>query len=86
MSTYRVDRVNSRRVPCGMNSLRYLGDNAKEAHKVFDQLEPGLDSWNQPNLAYGVIFSVWNGEDYVIKWEKGLDACNLGSPNVKERV
>ena len=55
-----------------MNSIRYLGDNAKEAHKVFDQLEPGLDYWNQPNLAYGVIFSVWNGEGYVIKRVKGL--------------
>jgi hypothetical protein len=42
MNTYRVDRVNSRRVPCGMNSIRYIGDNAKEAHKVFDQLEPRL--------------------------------------------
>ena len=40
----------------------------------------------KPNLAYGVIFSVWNGEDYVIEWEKGLDACNLGSPTVKEHL
>jgi len=86
MNTYRVDRVNSRRVPCGMNSIRCLGHNAKVAHKFFDQLEPGLDSWNQPNLAYGVIFSVWNGEDYVIKREKWLDVCNLGSPTVKEHL
>lgn len=86
MNAYRVDRANSRRVPCGMNSLRYLGDNAKDAHKVFDQLESGFDSWNQPNLTYGVIFSVWNGEDYVIKREKGPKVYNLGSPSVKEHV
>jgi hypothetical protein len=72
MNTYRVDRVNSRRVPCGMNSIRYIGDNANTAHKVFDQLEPGFDVWDRLNCTYGVVFSVWNGEDYVIKREKGL--------------
>jgi len=86
MNTYRVDRVNSRVVPCGMNSIRYLGDNAKEANDAFVKLKPGFDSWDNLNCTYGVILSVWDGERYVIKREKGMDACNLGSPTVKEHL
>lgn len=86
MNTYRVDRVNSRRVPCGMNSIRYIGDNAKETHEVFSRLKPGFDVWDRLNCTYGVIFSVWNGNEYVIKRVKGLDSCNLGSPLMKEHV
>ena len=75
MSTnIRVDRVNQRQVPCGMNSLRYLGGDFKEAKRIFDELNVGLDAWNQPNCTYGVILSVWNPatNEYVIKCEKGL--------------
>ena len=73
MNQYRVDRVNRRIVPCGMNSIRYLGDNFNEARDVFKELESGFDSWGQPNCTYGVILSVWDGEKYVIKCEKGLN-------------
>lgn len=75
MSTnIRVDRVNQRQVPCGMNSLRYLGNDFRKAYLVFKSLEVGLDTWNQPNCTYGVILSVWNSaqSQYVIKCEKGL--------------
>ena len=75
MSTnIRVDRVNQRQVPCGMNSLRYLGNDFKKAKVVFDTLATGYDSWDQPNCTYGVILSVWNPDtnEYVIKCEKGL--------------
>ena len=75
MSTnIRVDRVNQRQVPCGMNSLRYLGNDFRKAYLVFKSLEVGLDTWNQPNATYGVILSVWNPDtnEYVIKCEKGL--------------
>ena len=76
MSQYRVDRVDSRTVPCGMNSILYLGDNWNAAMRVFSKAETGLDAWNQPNSRYGVILSVWNGQrltgDYVVKCMKGL--------------
>lgn len=74
MNTYRVDRAMSLRVPCGMNSVCYIGDDPKAAAKVFEYLEPGKDAWNQPNPAYGLILSVWsdNLRDYIVKRSKGL--------------
>ena len=84
MNTYRVDRVNSHAVPCGMNSIRYIGDDASEAHRVYDKLKEGFDAWDNLNITYGVIFSVWDGKKYVIKRKKGLDCGNLGSPTMKE--
>lgn len=72
MNTYRVDRVNQPAVPCGMNSLLYIGDSSRSAHATFDEADIGLDAWNQPNPAYGVIFSVWNGSEFIIKRSKGL--------------
>ena len=76
MSHYRVDRVDSRTVPCGMNSILYLGDSYQQALRVFERAEPGKDVWNQPNPAYGVVLSSWQGQrltgDYVIQKEKGL--------------
>ena len=76
MSQYRVDRVDSRTVPCGMNSILYLGDSWAAARKVYANAATGLDAWNQPNSRYGVILSVWNGQrltgDYVVKCMKGL--------------
>ena len=76
MSQYRVDRVDSRTVPCGMNSILYLGDSYQQALRVFSKAETGLDAWNQPNPAYGVVLSSWRGQrltgDYVIQKEKGI--------------
>ena len=76
MSQYRVDRVDSRTVPCGMNSILYLGDNWNAAMRVFSKAETGLDAWKQPNPAYGDVLSSWRGQrltgDYVIQKEKGL--------------
>lgn len=71
---YRVDRnacALGVSVPCGMNSLLYLGDNALEARKAFDVAEPGLDSWGRPNATFGVTMAVWNGENYIVKCKKG---------------
>ena len=74
MNTYRVDRAQEgATVPIGMNSIVYIGDDAPDAHYVFDLTEPGKDEWNQPNCTYGVMFSVWNelrGE-YTVKRYKG---------------
>lgn len=74
MNKYRVDRANSLCVPCGMNSICYIGDSWDEARKVYTYLDTGKDAWNQPNPAYGVVLSVWNEvkNDYVIKCSKGL--------------
>lgn len=72
MTTYRVDRVMERRVPCGMNSILYYGKSAGRASAAFETARVGLDPWNQENPAYGVVLSIWDGFDYVIKREKGL--------------
>ena len=73
---FRVDRADSTRVPCGMNSILYLGDSWSEARRVYAHTEPGRDMWNQPNERYGVILSVWAGQrltgDYIVKCSKGL--------------
>lgn len=77
MNKYRVDRALSRRVPCGMNSILYCGDNWNKANAIFDNARCGVDTWSNENSAYGVILSVWHGQhscgEYVIKREKGLD-------------
>lgn len=72
MNKYRVDRASSRSVPCGMGSIRYIGDSWEEAVRTFRQLQAGLDAWNQPNPAYGVILSVWKVDKYTVKLDKGL--------------
>lgn len=74
MNTYRVDRADSLRVPCGMNSIRYIGDSWAQARAVFAQLDPGRDAWNQPNTAYGLLLSEWSdrAQDYVVKASKGF--------------
>ncbi len=61
-------------VPCGMNSILYIGDNWAEAREVYDAMAPGKDAWNNPNPAYGVLLSVWsdNLRDYVVNCSKGL--------------
>jgi hypothetical protein len=71
---YRVDRANSEFVPCGMNSIQYLGSSFKEARKVFNSIPSGYDVWNKPNSTYGLILSIWNEDtqDYVIKISKGI--------------
>lgn len=58
---YRVDRAEGRRVPCGMNSIRYIGNSLREAEKVFAATEPGKDMWDKDNASYGVILSRWSG-------------------------
>ncbi len=71
---YRVDRVTNAQTPCGMNSIRYIGDSWKVARALFERIPTGFDAWDQPNAAYGVILSVWddNKRDYVVKCSKGL--------------
>lgn len=63
---YRVDRCEGTSPPCGMNSLRYLGDSAEHARKTLRELEPGFDAWNQPDHRCGVLLSEWNGKEYVM--------------------
>lgn len=73
-NTYRVDRVNSYRVPCGVNSIIYIGDNWEKARRIFAVTRQGTDTWGAPNAAYGVILSMWDDtkRDYVIKCSKGI--------------
>lgn len=69
----RVDIVDSPTVPVGMNSIRYLGNSEREANRVFEATATGKDTWGRDNPSYGVILSVWNGKDYIIKRRKGID-------------
>jgi hypothetical protein len=71
---YRVDRVTNARAPLGMNSIRYIGDSWSVARRLFEHAATGLDAWDQPNAAYGVVLSVWdaNKNEYVVKCSKGL--------------
>ena len=74
MNKFRVDRVNTRWVPSGMNSIRYIGDDVAKARRVFDNIEPGKDAWNQDDSSYGVVLSSWDTRtnQYEIIKEKGL--------------
>lgn len=69
----RVDLVDSRRVPCGMNSIVYLGNDINKAVKSYNETPTGVDQWHKPNKGWGVILSIWGGSEYIIKREKGLD-------------
>ena len=71
---FRVDVAKKRVVPCGMTSIRYMGDNFKEAKSVFHAIQPGIDAWDRPDDNYGVILSEWNCliSDYVVSLDKGL--------------
>jgi hypothetical protein len=78
MNTYRVDlndKVN--KVPCGMNSIRYVGDNIAAANKVFNTLKSGYDAWNKKDPSYGVTISKWDKEkrNYVVFNHKGLEVA-----------
>ena len=66
MNNYRVDKTDERRVPCGMNSIRYIGDSETKARKVYAQTPAGTDEWNRPQPQTFVILSKWNGTDYAI--------------------
>lgn len=75
-TTYRVDRADSLHVPCGMNSILYLGNSAKDAQAAFYAAPTGLDPFNKPNSAYGLLLSRWNGQTYIIEISRfpGLSA------------
>ena len=65
MNRFRVDRADSGAVPCGMNSIVYVGDSERDASRAFARSEPGLDAWGQPNESYGVLLSEWCGSHSV---------------------
>lgn len=71
MNRYRVDRNNTRTVPCGMNSIQYIGDNLVEAKRRFQLALTGFDCWGKVNANYGLILSEWTGNDYRIIDVKG---------------
>ena len=61
-TTFRVDRAQPNDpVPCGMNSLLYLGDSERAATRAFELAEPGFNTWSQPDARYGVTMSRWHG-------------------------
>lgn len=79
MNTYRVDVSNDPRVPCGMCSIRYVGDNYEEAKRTFNKTEAGYDKWSNPNPAYGVLMSKWDNtkQEYVVLSRKGATASGV---------
>ena len=72
MNKFRVDRANKLSVPCGMTSIKYIGDSLMEAGKVYNSTYLGYDAWGKPNAEYGVILSEWDGTEYVVKLSKGV--------------
>lgn len=76
---YRVDVANTLQVPCGMNSIRFLGDDLRDARWVFERWLPGFDSWYRPNASYGVVLSEYDGRlgDYRIIDHKGIGLAVL---------
>ena len=78
MTTYRVDRADSLRVPCGTNSLLYLGNRAADAQAAFYAASTGLDPWGKPDPTYGLLLSRWNDQAYIIEISRfpGLPADN----------
>ena len=72
MNMYRVDRNNSKTVPCGMNSILYMSDNLVEARKRFELALTGFDCWGKVDHSYGIVLSQWTGSDYKIIATKGI--------------
>jgi hypothetical protein len=74
MNRFRVDRSDGLYVPCGMNSILYIGDSERLALRAFAQAQPGLNKSSQPNDSYGVVFSEWRGShsvgEYVVRRSK----------------
>jgi len=66
-NTYRVDTVRhgSTTTPCGMNSIRYLGDSLPAARRALAAIPTGVTPWNVPDAAYGLLLSRWDGQAYV---------------------
>ena len=70
MNKYRVDQAQEAYwPPCGMNSVRYLGDSIEDATLVFHHAKGGVDAWGAPDRDYGVMLSIWhpNRQEYVVK-------------------
>lgn len=72
---WRVDRTEGE-CPCGMNSIRYLGESEREARRVYSDLVIGFDAWDQPNKTWGVGLFRWSTSlcEYVRMAFKGIDA------------
>lgn len=66
-TTYRVDRADSLHVPCGTNSILYLGNRAADARTTFYAAPTGIDPWGKPDPTYGLLLSRWNGQTYIIE-------------------
>lgn len=79
MNKYRVDVADAPRVPCGMCSIRYVGDDHAEAKRTFNKTEAGYDTWGNANPAYGVVLSKWSdtAQDYVILSRKGATTSGV---------
>lgn len=74
MNGFRVDCVAQLKVPCGMTSIVYTGDDFREAVKVFNDTMIHADPWNNHDVRYGLILSQWDGNanDYVIVRSRGV--------------
>ena len=68
---FRVDRVDTLRCPCGMNSIIYLGDSKRDATQVLLDADLKRDAWNKHSDRYGVALFEWDNErrNYIaISW------------------
>lgn len=74
MNTFRVDTNNAKAAPCGMNSIRYIGDSSSAARRAFDNSTIGIDAWGKADPSYGIVLSKWSPSknDYVVVDSKGL--------------
>ena len=74
MNTIRVDTNTAKRAPCGMNSIRYIGDNMSAARRAFDNATIGINAWGKADPSYGIVLSKWSEkeQDYIVIDSKGL--------------
>lgn len=67
MNNYRVDKNEYDRVPCGMNSIAYVGDSLSAARRMLASLRWSSTHASGTQTTSGVL-SRWdeNKRDYVI--------------------
>jgi hypothetical protein len=74
INTFRIDRNNIPTAPCGMNGLLYIGDSEKEARRLFNGIDSGINQWGKEDSTYGLVLSKWDSgkNDYVTIDSKGF--------------
>jgi len=87
MARFRVDRNKSRtKVPCGMNSIIYVGDQFNVAYAIFKESFPGIDEWGQVDKLYCVTLAEWSSfkKDYIVSYCKVVGQGRLPTNTERE--